>query len=414
MTILGQIARGINVDPAGGFAQGQNEAQVSLQNNMNLLNQVEARARQQRMPNLIHRMLAGDQNAAGEVLTNAPQAFTAVANLQNQQANRAATLQAAMIKANTPPSDVRTLAFLTGKSVDELSQDPNIRKAALAGAFSGGTNINFPGFPSAEQQASANARFAGIEKQEKELATRSGKALDQLDARVENAQNTLAYLDRFEGALLSANVSGPITKATLPWKQFFVNLEDTLGAQGRILSQEERANVGDLELANSAGRRLQLAMSEFFKGAISDTEQTIAEATVVGLGTTVEGNLMIISMLREMAKRQQIINDRVTADFMDARRLNRVFNARASINKHRKKLSESEPFFNRQFMTQQLENSNNPRALIAQWNKSPRLINRLKSTNVFPSDATARELEKNPANVGQLVIIGNRIGRITQ
>ena len=405
--LLSHIAQGFNFDPGGAFQRGQDQARVNIQNDLTLLDRIQAQARQQQIPALFKRAASGDAEAFGRLVSLAPNAADALLRSQNIQRQREATL----IKAAMGPEPTaleQQFAFF-----NKLSPEGQKQFAEFRGQTAPRTEVTIEGSRqiSPVELARQQARFSGIKKQEEKLAERSNVAFDDLNRSAASARNAAPFLNTFEQSLLRSGQSGPITQASIPYRSFFAELG--------LLTDEEQSRLSDQQLAQGASKRLQLAMGEFMKGAISDNEQRIALATVPNLSNTVEGNLMIVSMLRDLSERKQRVMDLVTQDFNDARNQGRVFNAVESINRHRRELSEQEPLFNKGFMGTMLENAPNPSALLANWNRNPRFISHLKRTNVFPmfkspTSKMARDFESNPQNVGQLVIIGNRIARITQ
>ncbi len=409
MTILGQIARGINFDPAGGFAQGQNEAQVSLQNNMNLLNQVEARARQRQIPGLVQRTLMGDPEASSQLLVAAPKTFETLATMQQAPAR----MRQQQLNA-LPPRFIETALF-SGVDPVQASQDVinnpqlaeqlfnrsrTLRKPLVQQTFEGDQPVNF------REKARQEAFGTALSEQEKQAVKGSETFRQDLAKKARQSGETLLQLRQFENALLRGGRTGPVVESTLGFRRFL----SAIGA----LTPEEDQRLGDEELLASLGNRMQLAMSEFMKGAISEREQDIMRATVPNLTNTKEGNFLIIEVMREMARRQKIVSSKVSADFRRARTNNQIFDAQESAERHAAELDSRAPIFEKKLLTRMTRLSSNPSALINIWNQSPEFISRLRESGVFPTDETAEKLATNPRNVGQLVIIGNRIGRITK
>lgn len=406
MSVLSQIAQGFNPNPIGAFQQGQDQARLNVQNDLTLLNQIQAQARQREIPNLFSRASQGDQGAMGALFRVAPNAAANLMQQQENQLNRQATMQAALIKASTPPSDVRTLAYLTGKTPEQLAQDPNIRKMALSSVF-GGTTIQLPGQPTAAQVANAEAAAAGVKKFEEVVGKGSGEALTTLSTEVAEGAQTLENMRRFTDTMLQSGESGPVVESTIPWLAFFSNLG--------VLTPEQEANLASKEAGQALGEANRLALSKFQKGAISNQEQEMMKRATTTLGNTVEGNLLLFATYEDMQRRKQIVFDRVTEEVERVRRTTgRAPNVNALINKHRAALSKEDPLLNQEFLNRVINLMPDKRAMLDSWNSSPQFVNQLRLQNVIPffqskNDPRIKKWVDNPNNQGQFIIIGDKL-----
>lgn len=396
--ILSLIGQGFNIDPAGAAAEGRSQAQQEMGANLTLLNTIEARARQAQMPKMFQRTLMGDPEAMGFMAVHAPGTLEALSNMQANQLRQ----QAALMKVAQGPE--LTAAQKNFKFALDLP--PDQREMFLKTGGGQQINVNVPGQPSAQEIAMQEARAAGLKKQQERAATSSENFRAELNTEARQSGQTLNELAQFEAALFRGGKTGPLTEATIGFRRFL----SQIGA----LSPEENQRLSDEQLLAALGNKMQLAMSKYMKGAISEREQDIMRATVPNLSNTVEGNLLLIEVMRELHRRQKIVARKVNEDFRRANARGEIFDAFESADLHAEKLSRNNPLFNKQMMRKQYVRSRNKDALLDTWSLSIQFIDKLKADDVVPAfpslnDEAFLRWERNPKNKNQFVIVGDKL-----
>lgn len=413
--LLSQIAQGFNFDPGGAFQRGQDQARVNVANDMNLLNQIQAQARQQQIPSLFKRTLMGDPDSAARLAAFAPDTFRQVMNMQQQvvaqeQGLRKASLESARVLPNEVRLELSKMGIAPEQHVRALGL-PQVQERLQAIQKTPLVNIEGQQQLSTQQrreQAFNEAEAAAMGTQLKEATKSSEEFRAELSTEANQANQTLFQVGQFEAALNRGARTGPVAEATLGARSF-------LSAFG-LLTPEENQRLTDEQLVNSLGNRMQLAMSKFMKGAISEREQDIMRATVPNLTNTKQGNRAIIGVMREMLRRQREVSRRVNADYRRALAKRQLFDARASADKHAADIESRTPLFNQQMLRRLYKSADESEkdALLGTWNAQPGFVSDLASTNVYPAfpsldDQTFLAWERNPKNRNKFVIIGDQL-----
>lgn len=180
-------------------------------------------------------------------------------------------------------ADFRTVLFANGYDPDDMT--PAQKKAAYQEwqaiqpkGSNPVVNVNLPG----DTQEGMNKIGLGL--------------YEQMDASATNAMGTLNSLGVMESLLQEGMPTGRLEAATTGLRGLGVSLG--------LMNEEESRSLSQQQLFQAFGNRLALSQKDGMPGPLSDNDIKFLKEMVPSLANTVEGNRLMIEVLRRFEQRK--------------------------------------------------------------------------------------------------------------